>query len=164
MATKTETLEEVGSFLDPAISIPIRGKKYRIDAIDIDLGTKLQAQFADAQKQLNNGTKPEDINLAEDDEEENYVKAALGAAYDQMRKDGISFNASKQVLQIVLVWTFQDFDAAKEYFETSGKGRANREQRRTATRTRTAGASTTQKPGSRSTTSNRTKASPGKKS
>ena len=162
-------LKELDDFLSPTLLVPARGKEYRIAAVDALTGLRLQRMMTTGMKvQAGRDLTEKDLELVSDEEEEDFMKAVLGATYDELIADKIPYAGLKQIASLVMIWTTQNFDAAQQYFLAGGKAPApNREARRTATPTSTAAATTTRKPASASGTSTRKrapKATPGSKS
>ena len=159
-------LRELDDFFNPALLLPINGKEYRVTAVDAATGLRLKNLLSVGLKAASITTK--DIELVSDDEETDFFTTILGPAYQELVTDGISYKGVQFISSVVFVWTTQSFDVAQQMWRTGGKvPTPNREQRRTATRTSTAAASTTRKPASASTTSTRkatAKAGPGAKS
>lgn len=153
MAT-TPTLTELGSFLEPVLEIPYRGKKYQIQPVSAVTGLRFQQMLAVGLKVAQEQKlDAESIELVSDADEAGFLEQALGDTYQELLDDGVSTPALKLIASIAFMWNTQGFEAAKNFFDAGGKAPApNREQRRTATRTRTAAATTTRKPASRSTT------------
>lgn len=141
---KTTELTQLDHFLSPALLIPIKGTVYRVEALSAEAGLKLQKSMAKAIEEIQTGKQPDDVELASDDDEEDYSRSVLGDTYQQMLDGGVPAVAFKHVVAMVTLWTFSGFDAAQEYFRAGGKVQApNRAaRRRTATQTRTAAAST----------------------
>lgn len=162
-------LKELDDFLSPILSVPARGKEYRINAVDAETGLRLQKMMANGMK-ISAGLDltEKDLELVSDEEEEDFFRTVLGPTYDELIADKIPYQGLKAIASLVMIWTTQSFDAAQQYFLAGGKAPApNRAERRTATRTRTAAASTTKRPASASGTSTRKrapKATPGSKS
>jgi hypothetical protein len=163
-----EDLKELEDFLSPTLIVPVRAKDYRVEAPDAHTGLKLQ-------KLLQTGMRAEtgqeltakDIELVSDEEEEGFFESVLGSTYQELLTDGVSYPGLKLVASTAFIWTTQGFDMAQEFWRAGGKAPApNRAARRTATKTRTAVATTTQKPVSANTTKSRQKpkATPGSKS
>jgi hypothetical protein len=152
------TLTELGSFLEPVLQIPYKGKKYQIQPVDALTGLRFQKLLAVGIKAAQGGeVDAESIELVSDSEENGFYADALGDAYDELLEDGASAVALKLIGSAAFIWATQGFDTAKAFWDAGGKSQApNREQRRTATRTRTAAASTTKKPASASGTTTRT--------
>jgi hypothetical protein len=161
-------LKELDDFLSPTLVVPALGKEYRIAAVDAETGLRLQKLISVGVK-AHAGKDPseKDIELIGDDEETDFFQKVLGDTYDELLADKISYAGLKGMASLVMIWTTQGFDAAREYFLAGGKApQPNRATRRTGTPTSTAAATTTRKPASRSTTSTRSKAkaTPGPKS
>lgn len=153
MAT-TPTLTELGNFLEPVLEIPYRGKKYQIQPVSAVVGLRFQKMLAVGIKvALEQKIDAASIELVSDAEEGDFLEQALGDTYQELLDDGISGQALKIIGSVAFMWNTQGFETAKAFWDAGGKSQApNREQRRTATRTRTAAATTTKKPASRSTT------------
>lgn len=153
MAT-TPQLEELGDFLDPVLQVQYRGKKYQIQAVSAETGLRFQKLLAvgiKAAQQQN--IDAASIELVSDAEERGFYEEVLGDTYDELMDDGATTNALKIIGSTAFLWTTQGFDSAKAFWDAGGKPQApNREQRRTATRTRTAADATTKPRASRSTT------------
>ena len=162
-------LKELEDFFNPALLLPIKGKEYTVKAVDAQTGLRLQNLLGVGLKAEAGGDiSPQDIELVSDDEETDFFTTILGDTYQELVTDGISYKGLQFISSVVFIWTTQSFELAQEMWRTGGKAPAqNREQRRTATRTRTAAASTTPKRASASGTSTRkatAKAAPGGKS
>jgi len=162
-------LKELDSFLNPTLLVPAMGKEYRIAAVDAATGLRLQKMMVTGMKTYAGQDLTEkDLELVSDEDEEDFYRTVLGPVYDELLADKVPYQGLKQIASLVMIWTTQSFDAAQQYFLAGGKApEPNREARRTATRTRTAAATTTQKPASQSSTSTRkpaARATPGSKS
>ncbi|MDQ1053171.1 hypothetical protein QE394_001099 [Arthrobacter sp. SORGH_AS 212] len=143
----TETLEQLGTFLDPILGVPFRGKTYKVPPVDAETGLKLQRLIsAGVQAAVEKKLDPETIELVSDAEEKGFYQTVLGPVYDELLADGATFHALKFIGQTALMWHAQDFDTAEEFWMAEGKAPTpNRAERRTATRTGTAAATTTRK-------------------
>lgn len=152
--TETPTLEQLGSFLDPILAVPYRGKTYQVPAVDAETGLRLQKLVsAGVRTALEDKIDPATIELVNDAEELGFYETVLGPVYDELLVDGASSPAVKFIAQTALMWHAQDYAMAAEFWRAEGKVPApNREQRRTATKTRTAAAPTTKRRASRSGT------------
>lgn len=162
-------LKELGSFLDPTLAIPFRGKVYEVQAVDAETGLRLQKLLATGVKAAQEqDISPEDIELVSDAEELGFYESLLGDTYAELTADKVPYQALKMIGSAVFLWTVQDFEKAAEFWRAEGKvPTPNRAARRTATRTNMGAASTTRKPVSRTTTSTQkatTKAARGKTS
>lgn len=150
-------LKQLGSFLDPILAVPYRDKVYEIPAVDAETGLRLQKLVAaGVRTALDGEIDPATIELVNDADEKGFYETILGPVYNELIADCASSPAVKHIGQTALMWHAQDFEMAETYWRAEGKAPApNREQRRTATRTRTAAASTTRKPASASGTTTR---------
>lgn len=150
-------LKQLGSFLDPILAVPYRDKTYEIPAVDAETGLRLQKLLAaGVRTALDGHVDPATIELVSDADENGFYETLLGPVYDQLIEDGASGPALKFIGQTALMWHAQDFEMAENFWRAEGKVPApNREQRRTATRTRTAAANTTKKPVSANGTTTR---------
>ncbi len=147
-------LQQLGSFLDPILAVPYRDKIYQIPPVDAETGLRLQKLVAaGVRTALDGEIDPATIELVNDEDELGFYQTILGPVYAELVADGASSPAVKYIGQTALMWHAQDFEMAQTFWASEGKApAANREQRRTATRTRTAAATTTQKPASRTGT------------
>lgn len=141
------TLEQLGTFLEPILAVPFRGKTYKVPAVDAQTGLRLQKLISSGIRDaLENKVNPETIELVSDAEEKGFYETILGPVYDELLADGASFAALKFIGQTALLWHAQDFTMAEDFWRAEGKVPApNRAARRTATRTSTGVASTTRK-------------------
>lgn len=147
-------LKQLGSFLDPILAVPYRGKTYEVPAVDAETGLRLQKLVAaGVRTALDGNVDPATIELVSDADELGFYETILGPVYDQLIADGASGPALKFIGQTALMWHAQDFEMAETFWRAEGKAPTpNREQRRTATRTSTAAATTTRKRASASGT------------
>jgi len=163
-------LKQLGSFLDPILAVPYRGKTYQIPAVDAETGLRLQKLVAaGVRTALDGEIDPATIELVNDADEKGFYETLLGPVYDELIADGASSPAVKFIGQTALMWHAQDFEMAETFWKAEGKAPApNRAQRRTATRTSTAAATTTPTRASRTGTTTRkatvNRAATGKKS
>ncbi|WP_181034118.1 hypothetical protein [Arthrobacter sp. GMC3] len=149
--------------LDSTLSLPIGGKEYVIPPINAEVGLRMQdimnvaAKAAQAKKDGKEYVMTErDEELLSDDEEISIYRDAIGEAWDEMTEDGVTWEEMKLCALTAIFHATQGPEFAEEYFNSGGKVQApNREARRMATRTRTAAATTTKNPASRTTTSTR---------
>lgn len=152
-------LEELGTFLEPILAIPYKGKQYKFEPVDAETGAGLMRLVAGGVSVAQTGeASPEFIELVSDADEKGFYETVLGSTHAELVADGVSFHALKHIGNTVLFWHIKDFDAASEYFLAGGKApkaKAKAPQDRkppTATRTSTAAARTTKKPASASIT------------
>lgn len=147
-------LKQLGSFLDPILAVPYRDKTYQIPAVDAETGLRLQKLVAaGVRTALDGEIDPATIELVNDADEQGFYETILGPVYAELIADGASSPAVKYIGQTALMWHAQDFEMAETFWKAEGKAPApNRAQRRTATRTSTAAAPTTQKRASASGT------------
>ncbi|WP_422389940.1 DUF7426 family protein [Arthrobacter sp. N1] len=167
-AAQQPQLKELGDFLNPILVVPVGGKTYQFKAMSAENGLFVQTLSENAQKAIDAGEPLTKLALESEGDSDSYMRRVLGDTYDELMADGVSAIVIKRLLSVVMAWTFQGFESAERFVAQGGKAPAlNREQRRTATRTRTAAASTTRTAASRTTTSTRkgtAKVAPGKKS
>ncbi|WP_176451837.1 DUF7426 family protein [Enemella dayhoffiae] len=106
------------------LPVPIRGdvKTYRIESVSIRTGQFVQElsslMIAAQQGQEISDADRERLKL-DDDQEQEFKKALLGEAYDQMVDDGVSWEAMKIVTQTVMYWTVHNREAAEEFWEAA---------------------------------------------
>lgn len=150
----TANLEQLGSFLDPFLAVPFRGKTYQVPAVSAETGLRLQKLVsAGIRAATESNLDPETIELVNDAEELGFYEQILGPVYPELIADGASFPALKFIGSAALLWHTQDFATAETFWKAEGKAPApNRAQRRTATRTGSDAAPTTRKQASRTGT------------
>lgn len=166
--------KDLAEVLDNTLQIPYKGKTYTIQGVSAETGRWFVALTAAGYELavLQERARIKDAELTEDTEftsldedserilregkNRDFNREALGDALDEMEDDGLSAAQIHHIAQTVLMWTVNGREMAESYYNSGGKAPApNREQRRTATRTRTGAATTTRKAGSATTTSTR---------
>ncbi len=125
MATKP-SLAELGDYLNPMLMIPIGGKTYRVKPITAKNAIIIEKSMNEAALDVKNGANPNDIELASDDDQDEYIIRVLGDTYQELIDGGAPMVAVKHVVALVLTWTFADFDKAVEYHKAGGKVRPAR--------------------------------------
>lgn len=143
-------LEQLGDFLKPILSVPVGDRTYRVPAISAKNALILQESMATAAKDVSAGKDPHDIELATDDDEDAYLTRVLGPVYRDMLDNDEPWVAIQHVVALTLAWSFGNLEKAQEYYNAGGKVQPARpapkdRQPKTATRTRTAAATTTRK-------------------
>lgn len=144
-------LKQLGSFLDPILAIPYRGKTYEVQAVNAETGLRLQKLVAaGVRTALDGEIDPVTIELVNDADEQGFYETILGPVYDQLIEDKVSSPALKFIGQTALMWHAQDFEMAETFWRAEGKAPTPKgpqdHKPKTATRTRTAAASTTRTP------------------
>lgn len=182
--------KELSEVFDASITLPIRGKAYRIDPPSALVGLRLQTLSATGMKaalaedpdltdeqrqQLALSDEDRESIALDDQDSEQFTRDVLGAAYDTMLADGVSLpEIGFATTTAFLAWTVSP-EMAQVYWEAGGKAQKptpNRAARRASTRKSTAADSTTKTPASTTGTSSptdhkkasKTKASPSPKS
>lgn len=157
--------------LEEPLTLPIRGKDYEIPPVDAADGIRLQEFMADIQSMARKQQAGENVEEdavkfgAEDSLDELEEISLTKPVRDQMFADGVPLRIVKVAGMTAFYWqTIQDGgETAKAYWESGGKApKPNRAQRRTATQTRQAAATTTRKQGSRTGTKPKAAASKAK--
>ena len=175
--------KDLAEVLDDTLRIPLNGKEYVIHGVTAESGLWFQAIVevgkvqADAIRKAEEAGEaaPQEIDVPADIERvieaahgRDLQREALGDTLDELIADGVSQVRINHLAQTVVLWTVAGRPQAEEYFNSGGKAvPPNRAARRTATRTRTGAANTTQKRASRTTTNTRkatAKDAPGKTS
>ena len=143
-------LEQLGDYLKPFLSVPVGDKTYKVPAISAKNALILQESMAAAAQDVADGVNPNDVQLASDDDTDTYLTRVLGPVYQEMLDNDEPYVAIQHVTALTLAWSFGNFEKALEYHKAGGKVRPARpapkdRQPKTATRTRTAAATTTRK-------------------
>ncbi|GAA2772772.1 DUF7426 family protein [Saccharopolyspora taberi] len=133
-------LRDLDEFLDPTLSLPIRGKVYTVDPPDAATGLRLQ-RLSDwmigtaAAVETEVDAPAPTAELVDDAAELDMYRAALGGAYDDMVADGLPWPTLKVAgMTAFLHWTV-DPETAEAYWSAGGRPErpaGNRAQRRTA--------------------------------
>ncbi|MER7078131.1 MULTISPECIES: DUF7426 family protein [Bacteria] len=151
-------LQDLGEFLDPTLSVPIRGKTYRVEPPDAETGLRLQHLSdwmlgAAAAVQADADAPAPSEELLSDAAELDMYRAALGAVYDELFADAVPWPWIKLAgMTAFLHWTV-GAEQAEAYWAAGGRPEpqaGNRAQRRAAR--------STPRPGSPSGTSRSRKA------
>jgi hypothetical protein len=157
-------LKDLRAAINGALKLPIGGAVYEVAPISAELGLQFQDLMAIAAKAKENPDytpDDDDTEVINDAGEKGLYERALGPAHDRMIADGVTFAELKLAALYVIFHAVYGDTFAEAYWASGGKAPApNRAARRTETRTHTAAASTTRKPGSRSGTSTRKGAPP----
>jgi hypothetical protein len=165
--------QDLGDRLGAGLSLPYKGKTYRIPAVDAKTGLRLQrltelaAQAAKAAEDGGDGD-PLDMIALDDDEEIDLYRDVLGPACEEMLADGVPFDLLKIAAITMWLHTTVNQETAEEYWNAAGTPdpealAGNRATRRRAAR------STRQQGSAPGTTRTRTpkataKGTPGRKS
>jgi len=144
--------EELGNLLDEGLTLPIKGKTYRIPPPDAATGLRVQAIFQAAAVAADGGDVDREV-LADAAERDLYADV-LGSAYGELTADGVGWPMVKHAAATAMVWIVQSEDAAERYWNSGGNPSRlapNRQQRRSSSDA----ANVTQSRGSTSTTNPR---------
>jgi len=119
----------IDEVLEPYIELPIRGKRYRVDAVDALTGLWCQRIF-DTAIAVNAGDDVDEDAVAglqlDDDEEQDFNRRLLGPAYDEMLADRVSWEAIKMSARTVFTWTISDRETAESFWSRGGRPEAPR--------------------------------------
>ncbi|HEY9409324.1 MAG TPA: hypothetical protein VIQ30_22675 [Pseudonocardia sp.] len=146
---------DIEEFLAPDLVLPIRGQDYRITAPDAETGLRIQAYWAlGLTAHLgSNDSKAKAAALIKDDQEVDFYRDALGAAYDQMVKAKVPYPLLRHAAVTAMFDVVHGRATAQRYWNSpAGKATTLR-----STSTSTAGATTTKRPASGSGTRSRKK-------
>ena len=118
-------LKELGTFLEPVLAIPFRGKVYNVQAVDAETGLRLQKMLATGIKAAQEqDVSPEEIQLVSDAEELGFYESLLGDTYTELTEAKVPYQALKMIGSAVMLWTVQDFEKAAEFWRAEGKSAA----------------------------------------
>jgi hypothetical protein len=151
---------ELKDFIDPDLHLPFRGKTYTIPAASFEDGIYLQDMYTLGARAGSGKQDDADKAKIDDiDEIEFYNRALTPEVFQQLKDDKVPFSVVKLMATTAMTECVMDREAAEAYWASEGKvpkpavKKPQDRKPRTATRTRTAAASTTRKPASRTTTS-----------
>ncbi|MEU3710486.1 DUF7426 family protein [Streptomyces catenulae] len=152
--------KEIGQLLNDGLHLPIGERTYTVPAPSAETGLRVQAIINAAAVAADGGEADEQV-LADAAERDLY-RDALGAAYDEMIADGVTWPELKHCAITAMVWIAQDTEAAERYWDAGGdpsRLAPNRETRRA--QARSGAASSTPNRGSSSGTNTRPVPGPG---
>ena len=155
MTTKLQLLDD---FLNPILIVPVGQKSYRFKMMSASSALLLQAASDQTEKAIAEGKDPHSVELEVGSEEtaEEMERRVFGDTYDELVNDDLPPIVMFRLSQIIMAWTFYGVESAQAFVDNGGKAPTKKPQDRqpkTATRTRTAAASTTRKRNSATTTS-----------
>lgn len=164
MASQFQDLAEL---LDPTLSLPIRGKTYRVADPGVKTGLRAQATVAIAMKvKQGQDVTPEDVAglKLDDDEEIEFTRSMLGDVFDEMAADDLPWEYVRHAAKTVFMWLISDRDEAATVWSTLGKQARPEPKDRKAPAKRTSGGKTKKAISQSSSTSRPTPASVGEAS
>lgn len=154
-------MRDLAEVFDPSLRLPIRGKTYVVPAPSAAVGTRLMslAVISAAAVIDEDAEKLQDALQLTDEQETDFIKLALGSAFDEMNDDGLPYAFIEHAGNTAWMhWCF-GADAGTAYWESGGKATAAWTPPAPTTSTSTAEASTTKQRGSGTGTKSRTKKS-----
>lgn len=147
-------LKDLSQIIKPGHDLPINGKTYHVPAVTAEVGLAFNsfvsvAFRAQQAKQKDQDFIPDDddMQILNDQQEHDMVRDVLtDGLWEEMVEDGLTFEHMRIASMYALIHATQGEEVADRFWTSGGKAQApNRSARRTATRTRTAAASTTRK-------------------
>lgn len=150
---KFEALDEL---FDDTLTLPIKGKTYKIPSPSAEDGLKIQ-RIATVAARLVKGGESIDTTLLDDEEEIDLYRLCLGPVYDQLLTE-VSWSQLRHAGMTAMIWIVADVEAAQQYWATGGDPSLmapNRAARRAAKKSGSGAGSTTRSRGSMSGTSGR---------
>ncbi|MBK6013743.1 hypothetical protein [Streptomyces sp. MBT53] len=143
--------QEVDNLLDGSLTLPIKGKLYKIPAPPALIGLRVQAIMQAAATAADGGQADREV-LADAAERDMYADV-LGTAHAEMVADNVEWPMLKHAAVTAMVWIIQSKDRAEAYWNTGGDPSQlapNRQQRRStsdaANKTRSRGSTSGTKP------------------
>lgn len=121
--------QDLQELVEPWLDLPIRGKTYRVESVDAKTGIWCQriVTVAGAAQAGIDLTDAEVASLhLDDDEEQDFNRRLLGAAYDEMLEDKVPWDFVKLAARVVFTWTVRDREAAEELWARGGRPEAPR--------------------------------------
>ncbi|MCA1195135.1 hypothetical protein [Saccharopolyspora sp. 6V] len=133
-------LRDLSELLDPALTLPIGGKLYRVTPVSAETGLRLQRLHdyilgVTAAAEAEQDTPAPDAELLDDAAELDLMRSSLGAAYDEMIADGVPYAHLRVAGMTAFVDIVQGREAAERHWSTGGRPPApagNRATRRAA--------------------------------
>lgn len=134
------------------LDLPGGPREYVVADVDADTGLWVQSltdRTRRAQARLDAGDEADDIDAdlhLSDEQESDLYTRVLGSTLDDLKSDGVRWKKTQLVGQVAYAWILRGLDGARKAWEADGAPKANRQERRAASRasgskTRTGGAS-----------------------
>ena len=116
---------DLDEFFDDTLKLPIGGKTYVIRSVDAETGLWCQrmmesAAVVSAGAQLSEGDV--DGLLLDDDQERDLFRRVLGATYDEMVADKVSWERLKHAGTTAFMWAAGNKETAEEFWLSGGAG------------------------------------------
>lgn len=112
--------KDLNDFLDDTLVLPIKGKKYTVQAPDGETGLLCQRLLA-LGAQAAKGEAEVKSTLDDDDEEDLYQRV-LGPVWDEMMADKVSWPRIKRASTTVMFWCTLGLAAAEAYWNSEPDG------------------------------------------
>lgn len=122
------TFRDLDEFFDPQLVLPIKGKEYVVESPDAKTGLFVKGLMALAQTAAAGGDiDPDDFQALEldDTQERDLYRRLLGATYDEMLSDGVSWHRVQHAGQTALFWV----DRGKPFAERFWNGASDPKER-----------------------------------
>lgn len=150
---------DLSEFFDPSCRLPWRGKTYVIPPVSAEVGLRCEALLNLAAKAARGAQDDgEEIDLSDHDrqvlsdaEERDLYSDVLGPVLEELKADGASWPEIKHIAMTAMAYFTLGEEAAVQAWE--GPKAPNREQRRAAARTGSAGEGKTRRAASTNGTS-----------
>ena len=111
-------------FLAEPLTLPILGREYQIAPADVETGLRLTARFERLKAKADASGDPEE-EVADDIEETELFRMALGPVYDQLKADGVPLRMAKFVASTAVIWHVYGPRAAELFWATGGDPKAS---------------------------------------
>ncbi|MEV3981773.1 hypothetical protein [Nonomuraea sp. NPDC049758] len=125
---------DLDEFFDDSLPLPIGGKTYRVPPPDADTGLLCQ-RLMTAGIAAANG-KEVDAAQLDDAGEVDLYQRVLGAAYDEMRADEVSWPRLKHAGVTAFLWIAGDEEAAAKFWDAGPESEAPKAEAATSTPSR----------------------------
>lgn len=114
---------DLDEFFDDTLKLPIGGKMYTIRSVDAETGLWCQrmmesAAVVSAGAQLSEGDV--DGLILDDDQERDLFRRVLGATYDEMIADKVSWERLKHAGTTAFMWAAGNKETAEDYWLSGG--------------------------------------------
>nr|WP_282795204.1 hypothetical protein [Streptomyces sp. CC224B] len=152
------TFEALDELFDDSLTLPIKGKTYRIPSPSGEDGLRVQRITTTAARLIAGG-EALDAEQLDDAEERDLLEMCLGPVYEQLLADGVDWAWIRHAGLTAMFWIIADVEQAQAYWRAAGdpsRRAPNRETRRAtakATKGGSGAAKSTPRRGSTSGTS-----------
>lgn len=115
---------ELTEFLADQLELPVRGRTYKVPAVDWETGLVCQALWNTAlAAQVGSAIQQRDRVIIDDNAEQDLVFRCLGPVLDELKAEGVPYPLIRHMGLTIFYWTVVGEPAALRFWE-GGPGKA----------------------------------------